>query len=141
MRYLRVGRYTTYRRRSIDPNPTYHLGVEETTFLRHLRYQMYHWYDMRIPIKIPGWAWFHSALYKYLHADDRLLLNGHLKARWRDRLYMWDVGQDLRCYQYSRPVRRIADIEVDEETYKSLDTPIQDIIRKAKEDARSRNVP
>lgn len=80
----------------------YHVYIHEVGLLPYLLWRAYHWYDMRIPLKIPGWAWFISWWCTITGAENRAFpMEGEPEARWRDRLVGWDINQDIRCYELS----------------------------------------
>lgn len=113
-----------YERHSIRTTPkviTYHFRVVDQPLKDWLIARLYHVYDMKIPIKIPGWRRFHAWVGE--HDAERWHFavgpKTREKPRWRDRFYEWDILQDLRCYELSeRNVTTLAEIEVDESTYK-----------------------
>lgn len=87
---------------------THHVWVESVPRRDHVIATVYHWYDMRIPIRVPGWKRFEKWLHKHgaVHAHFvGLDCDEDHKIRWRDRLYGWTVEQDLRCYELSHAKR------------------------------------
>jgi len=67
------------------------------TLRSYLWAKSYHWYDLRIPTRLPGWKRFERFLGRR-GAEHRHGFEGEPNPRWRDRLYGWTVEQDLRCY-------------------------------------------
>lgn len=100
---------------------TYHVWVESVPRRDHVIATVYHWYDMRIPGRIPGWRRFekwlarHGAIHAHFVGVD--CDEGH-RVRWRDRLYGWTVEQDLRCYELSHGKREfLGKIDLTEDEY------------------------
>lgn len=61
--------------------------------------RLYHWYDMRIPVKVPGWRTLQKLL-EWRGAENRPSKIDAGKPRdWKDRLYSWPVNQDMTCYE------------------------------------------
>lgn len=73
--------------------------VEDWPLWRLVAYRVYHFYDMRIPCRVPGWKWFKGLLRK--HGAEVRVDALSPRERWRDRLYAWPIRQDLRCYEFS----------------------------------------
>lgn len=98
--------YSTKIREPLDENGRYqrhyHVYIHEATLWKYLLQKAYHWYDMRIPIQIPGWKRFIDRYCKLTGAENRTFQPaGWPKARLRDRIVGWEYQQDLRCYELS----------------------------------------
>lgn len=79
---------------------------------KYYRAKLYHWYDMHIPLKVPGWKRLMKLTpwWQY-NGPDEFLVGQH-------RLMAWSINQDFRCYKYSEAYKtRIGKFEVDKETY------------------------
>ena len=102
----------------------YWIRIEEWSLWHRVRGRVYHWYDMRIPIKVPGWRLVERLL-RAAGAEMRMGLEGEPDPRWRDRLLTWPFSQDIRCFQYNDEAycdaRHITQFEVDEQTYRLFD--------------------
>lgn len=83
--------------------------------------RLYHWYDMRIPVKIPGWRQFEKLL-EWRGAENRPTKLGMGEPRdWKDRVYSWTVNQDMACYEYSQRNRKsLGTVEVDPVVWQKL---------------------
>lgn len=123
MRYVK-----RYERHSIRETPkriTYHLRVVDQPLRDRVAYILYHWYDMRIPVKIPGWrrveAWAENRggevyCVKLPGAADR-------RRTIVDWIVNWSIAQDLRCYELSeRNVTTVAEMEVSKEVYEKKES-------------------
>lgn len=102
----------------------YGLAITEFTWLQYIRYRLYHWYDMHIPVRIPGWNKFEGFLRDH-GADFHGLIaldadpNYNRKPRLRDRLLTWSVQQDLRCFHYSRGLNSLY-VPISEQQYDKI---------------------
>jgi hypothetical protein len=107
--------YSTKIKEPLDENGRHkryhHVYIYEATLWKWFVSRAYHWYDMRIPIRIPGWGRFISIYKKLTGAENRAFMPC-LKEdgtpdpdfpgpRWRDKLVGWEYEQDLRCYHLS----------------------------------------
>lgn len=104
----------------------YHIYIHEVGLIAYLWYQVYHWYDMRIPIKIPGWQKFIELYKKVTGAEMRAIQPSNdpdfPPARWRDKIVGWEYEQDLRCYERSPHHRhgKHLCLDITEEQYKKM---------------------
>lgn len=97
------------------------LGVVSTPWWRHAVWCAYHWYDMRVPVRIPGWSWLYGWLDDHGAEPDGYMPGGGEHHRLRDRLFAWTINQDFRCYrldQWAHP--EVAFLEIDQETYDKI---------------------
>lgn len=107
-------------KKTFYPN-RYHLSIQRWKLRDFVIWRLYHFYDMRIPIKIPGWGRFEQFLGGRLGASiEGFLADSSNEPRWRDRLLSWTINQDMRCFQLSQKNEHIAVCDVDEETYNKL---------------------
>lgn len=114
----------------------YWVHIEEWSLAHYLRGKIYHWYDMRFPIKVPGWKRFERLLQRLLGADIGRAMGfapdfeGYQEPRWRDRIVGWTYLQDIRCFHLNdeeyNDARWITTFELDEETYEAFKRPRQD---------------
>lgn len=100
-RYMRT--VAIYSRHDLrNKTVTYHAEIRSCPLWKHLAWEVYHWYDMRIPCKIPGWQRFEGWL-KRRGAEMRCFAGeDEPQPRWRDRLLAWTVQQDIRCYEVTQ---------------------------------------
>lgn len=114
-----VDRYTSYHLAS--KTKSYIIEIVKVPIKDRLFYNLYHWYDMRFPIRVPGWKRFEEWLGK--HGGRRLLIEKHFlgneyRENLRDRLYDWTVKQDLRCFDLSKKNSTfIARFEVEKDVF------------------------
>lgn len=126
MRHVRL--YTGHHR---DGRVTYHYEIDEVPVWRHVLYEAYHWYDMRVPLRVPGWNRVERMLRKY-GAEIRVLQipGDEQKERWRDRPLGWTIRQDLRCFELGRAKRKtLIRSEVTEQEYLKMGGTIRKTIR------------
>ncbi len=90
---------------------SYSVHVTEWKLKDYLAYQAYHAYDMKIPIRIPGWKW----LEERMPGKIRWGMQTKRKPTVFDRLKSWTITQDLRCYALSAKGKHICSFEVTEE--------------------------
>lgn len=81
----------------------YGLRVEEWQLIPYLRWRIYHWYDMIVPIKFPG--------FKKLQ----------LARKTPEFVNEWLTNQDLKCFHLSTNCLQLTYLDIDEETFKKLD--------------------
>lgn len=120
--------YSTKIKEPLDENGKYqrhhHVYIYEASLWKWFVAKAYHWYDMRIPIRIPGWKTFIKAYSKLTGAENRTFQpEGWPKARLRDRLVGWEYEQDLRCYHLSLMGRKDVQslcLELTDEQYLKL---------------------
>jgi hypothetical protein len=80
----------------------HHVYIYEANLWKWFVATAYHWYDMRIPIRIPGWKQFIKVYCKLTGAENRALQPADWpEKRFRDRIVSWEYEQDLRCYHLS----------------------------------------
>lgn len=97
----------------------YHLEIKRFPTLRSFLWaEIYHRYDMVIPIRIPGWGRFEEWLRK--HDADILIAYNDPPRRLRDRLLGWSVEQDIRCFGLGERAKTVAVIKLDKETWDKL---------------------
>lgn len=118
--------YTSQRNESGEREDGYLLVTEvfpsRTSWIKA---RSYHFYDMIVPCKIPGWFKFERWLLRH-GAEDRYLAVGFMydkpypKERLRDKLYMWSVKQDLRCYDLSAKAVQVYRVSITKEQYLQL---------------------
>jgi len=81
---------------------TYVVSLWKQNFWSFLAYEAYHYYDMRFPIKVPGYRRLERLVRRmggeYRNFD---IAKEGLPVRLRDRLVAWTAEQDLRCYELS----------------------------------------
>lgn len=98
----------------------YYVEVFSRSLWSHYKHRVYHWYDLNIPVKVPGWIKFRDWIGKH-GAQPYGYCVDDPKPRLRDRVYRWDISQDFRCYKLSEKGKTIsARIEVDEETFNKI---------------------
>jgi hypothetical protein len=108
VRVAEVG-YTVKMKEDLDENGKhirhYHVYIHQVGLIPYLIGKAYHWYDMRIPIRIPGWKTFIKYYCKLTGAENRSFQPANdpdfPPARLRDRIVGWEYEQDLRCYELS----------------------------------------
>lgn len=85
--------------------------------------RLYHYYDMRIPIRVPGWKLVRRLL-EWRGAEMRpRKLTGEIPRDWKDRLLAWDVNQDFVCYENDvRNRKSLGVVEVDPVLYQKIKT-------------------
>lgn len=115
-----VKKHTTHAIRKDPVEVKYWVSVVRQPLRDKVWHEIYHWYDMRVPLKIPG----------FRHAFDRGVPFKHTPPEWRgsrirasfwDRVTDWSVSQDFRCYQTSvKNTVVLAEFEVDEEVYNKI---------------------
>lgn len=97
--------------------------VYQQSLLNHLMARAYHWYDMRIPGRIPGWKTLERFLVMHMGAEHMVGFEGEPDVpRWRDRLVSWTIMQDFRCFDLSerRHIRGRVMAEVTAEQYEKI---------------------
>lgn len=107
--------YSSKMKEPLDENGKYprhyHVYVFETKLIPYLFSKAYHWYDMRIPLKIPGYRRFIQWYVKVTGAEMREFQPtgdpDFPPPRWRDRLVGWEYKQDMRCFDLSHHGRKI----------------------------------
>jgi hypothetical protein len=115
---LKVEKSTMYH---MSGKKSYHLVVYQIPWRRYLWGRVYHWYDMRIPTKIPGWGWFQRLLVHRFGAEILMGFEDEPEPRWRDRIHSWIYNQDMRCHHLNYASREsFGRVEIDEETYRRL---------------------
>lgn len=77
---------------------TYHVHICDVTWWDHVIGKAYHWYDMRIPVRIPGWTRFEKWL-GTKGAEIKIFVDSSVPVRLRDRILGWPINQDIRCYE------------------------------------------
>ncbi len=102
------------------------VAIVEQPWIDRLRYELYHWYDMRVPLRIPGY----ERLLQFVrdhgaemvrHVPVEWRATARTKRRLRDRVLEWDIEQDFRCYHLSQKnLVCLVDFEVDEVTYNKI---------------------
>lgn len=97
----------------------YRIEVMQAPRWKVWRGQLYHFYDMRIPARIPGWRKVEKLLRRFGAEHRHLDIDDLAPPRWRDRLYGWSVEQDLRCYRYNEH-DHLGWVTIDQETYDKL---------------------
>lgn len=100
---MRIATISTAHHRD-GSGPTYHLYIYDSPWWRYAVKQAYHWYDMKIPIRIPGWRRFEEFLRR--HGGEIRIAMDDPKPRWRDRLLAWTINQDIRCFFLTEKSRR-----------------------------------
>lgn len=108
---------------------THHIAVCTQSRKDRWIWQAYHWYDMRIPCKVPGWKHFEKLLRRF-GGEVRLggvwvrpdgTFEDAPKKRLRDRPITWGYEQDIRCYHLGeRGKKFVVKFEVTEEQYGQL---------------------
>jgi hypothetical protein len=117
--------------KDLDENGRYkhyhHVYIYEATLWQWFVQKAYHWYDMRIPLKVPGWRGFIELYKKVTGAEMRAFQPANdpdfPPPRWRDRLVGWEYEQDLRCYHLSLMGRKNVKqmrLDITEEQYLKL---------------------
>lgn len=116
----------------VEPTVLYHQGNKKSYAIfvytvgwpDYLKGRLYHFYDMKVPIKVPGYKRVCRVLEKRFGAENRSLWDpdeGVKPLRWRDRFIGWSCEQDMRCYERNYQNRdRLGSVEIDEETYNSV---------------------
>jgi hypothetical protein len=96
----------------------YWLNVEEYALHEYLIWRAYHWYDMRIPLKIPGFRLLEKLARKMGGEHRGLAMGEDDPVRLRDRIVRWSVMQDLRCYDLgAHRAKHIISMEMTKEQY------------------------
>jgi hypothetical protein len=109
----------------------YYIAVGYTEPWKYYRGKLYHWYDMRFPIRIPGWK-FVEQLCRKMGGEIRVLGFDDAPHRWRDRPIGWTINQDLRCdHLNAGQVQHIGNVQIDEETYDLLRSSPSKLKRKS----------
>lgn len=112
----------------IEPNilysrnsKTFYLQIVKAKRIDRYFYRLYHWYDMKIPIRIPGWGRFEKWVHVKFDAWPNDLAfgdeTGRVKDRWVDRLAGWTIHQDFRCYHLGSKCEHVGQVEISEEQY------------------------
>jgi hypothetical protein len=104
----------------LNPEKRYWITVERVSLADYLKGKIYHFYDMKVPTKIPGWRRFEDFLQDRFGAEILLGFTGERKPRLADRILSWQYGQDLRCDHLNRKGKKICQIEVDRETWEEF---------------------
>lgn len=124
-------RYTITRGSHRNGTHSWHVHCYRQPWHLILRYKVYHWYDMRIPHKIPRWGQFEKWLISRVGAERRFHGEWIDSAtgkpvydhpmRWRDRLVSWQYNQDTRCYELGEEGRtHSVYISITEDEYVAL---------------------
>lgn len=111
MKVKRLGYYSSYSKNAA----TYHVQIREYTLFRAIWKDVYHWYDMHIPLKVPGHKWMQKRALLKMPKD--FITNG-----WESNWYLeWQVNQDYRSFRNTHEHSKVlATFEVTEELYNEL---------------------
>jgi hypothetical protein len=135
--------YSTKIREPLDEDGKHkkyhHVYIYEATLWKWFVARAYHWYDMRIPIRVPGWRKFMQLWCRLTGAENRSFqMQGEPGPRLRDRLVGWEYEQDLRCYHLSlmgrKDVKSLC-LDLTDEQYLKIRSPE---MRKLDEQERDR---
>lgn len=116
MRYVK--RHELHSIRETPKRVTFHLQIVDQPVKDRVWYWLYHWYDMRIPVRVPGWRRLDEWARRrggevYIFDSDRE------RPTIFDWIVSWTIAQDLRCYELSqRNLTVVADVEVPEDVYR-----------------------
>lgn len=113
-----VKKFTSHSIRKDPVEVKYWVRIVEQPWRDRLWHEMYHWYDMRFPLRVPGFKHLkRGAPWKH-NVPERRHAGG--PTVW-DRLADWSISQDFRCYHTSvKNLVVLAEFEVDEVTYKKI---------------------
>jgi hypothetical protein len=82
--------------------------------------RLYHFYDMWIPIKIPGYKWL-CKLFEWRGAEVRPRSLGEAPRGWMDRFRTWSMEQDFKCYENGERNKKVLGaVEVDPVLYQKI---------------------
>lgn len=98
----------------------YWVNIERVSLTDYLKARAYHFYDMRIPNKIPGWRRFERFLNNRFDAQILMGVEGERKPRLADRIVTWPINQDIRCFLLNDVGEHLTNIEIDVEKYEEL---------------------
>lgn len=99
----------------------YLVGVYDQPLWRKLLYEAYHYYDMRVPLRVPGFRRLERLARRFGGEHRGIMMVDPDPVRIRDRIVRWSVMQDLRCYDLSHAKRkRVGELEITEEQYNTL---------------------
>lgn len=111
----------TYSYRRSEPKGTrhYYVNIDQYVLHEYLIWKAYHWYDMRFPIKVPGFRMLES-LARKMGGEHRLAADDP-PPRLRDRFVAWTVNQDIRCYELGQhKAKNLLLLEITEEQYREM---------------------
>lgn len=99
----------------------YWITVEQVDLVDYLKGKLYHTYDMKVPMKIPGWRRFEAFLRDRFDAEILVGFVGERKPRLADRILTWQYKQDLRCHHLNYDIGKvICQVEIDQETWEKF---------------------